>query len=91
MQTLTIEVKDDFMTEFMNVLDNFKDNIKIKKDGVPLGDKNLKHDPYFYERQKELQQIRNDIKSGKSKTTSFHDFELDMDKFEKELEVKYAN
>ena len=51
MQTLTIEVKDDFMTEFMNVLDNFKDNIKITKD------KNLEEDSYFYERQKKLRQI----------------------------------
>ncbi len=51
MQTLTIEVKDDVMTEFMNVLDNFKDNIKVTKD------KNLEQDPYFYERQKKLQQI----------------------------------
>ena len=51
MQTLTIEVKDDFMTEFMDVLDNFKDNIKVTKD------KNLEQDPYFYERQKQLQQI----------------------------------
>jgi len=91
MQTLTIEVKDDFMTEFMHVLNNFKDNIKIKKDGVLLEYKNLEQDPYFYERQKELQQIRDDIKSGKSKTTSFEDFELEMDKFEKKLEIKYAS
>ena len=51
MQTLTIEVKDDFMIEFMNVLDNFKDNIRVTKG------KNLEQDPYFYERQKQLQQI----------------------------------
>jgi len=85
MQTLTIEVKDDFMAEFMKIIDNAKDNIIIKKD------ENLEIDPYFYERQKKLQQIRDDIKSGKSKTTSFEDFELEMDKFEKELEVKYAS
>ncbi len=91
MQTLTIEVKDDFMTEFMKIIDNAKDNIIVKKDGVPLGCKNLEFDPYFYERQKKLQKIRDDIKSGKSKTTSFEDFELEMDKFEKELEVKYAS
>ncbi len=32
MQTLTIEVKDDFMTEFMKIIDNAKDNIIVKKD-----------------------------------------------------------
>lgn len=85
MQTLTIEVKDDFMIEFMKIVDNAKDNIIVKKD------KNLEFDPHFYERQKKLQKIRDDIKSGKSKTTSFEDFELEMDKFEKELEVKYAS
>ena len=66
-------------------LDNAKDNIIVKKD------KNLEFDPYFYERQKKLQKIRDDIKSGKSKTISFENFELEMDKFEKELEVKYAS
>ena len=85
MQRFTIEVKDDFMTEFMKIVENAEENIIIKKD------KNLEHDPYFYERQKELQQIRDNIKSGKSKTTSFEYFELEMDKFTKELEVKYAN
>ena len=51
MQTLMIQVKDDFMTEFMKMIDNAKDNVIVKKD------KNLELDPYFYERQKKLQQI----------------------------------
>ena len=46
MQTLTLEINDDFMGDFMGFLDDFKDNIKVKKD------KNLELDPYFYERQK---------------------------------------
>ena len=77
MQTLTIEVKDDFMAEFMKIIDNAKDNIIIKKD------ENLEIDPYFYERQKKLQKIRDDIKSGKMPT---HDFETSMDNLIKELE-----
>ncbi len=85
MQTLTIKVKDDLVSEVMTVLEQFKDSIQVTKD------KNLELDPYFYERQKELQQIRDDIKSGKSKTTSFEDFKLEMESFEKELEIKYAN
>ena len=51
MQTLTIEVKDDFMTEFMKIIDTVKDNVIIKQD------ENLKLDPHFYERQEKLQQI----------------------------------
>ena len=85
MQTITLQVKDDFMTEFMKFIDTVKDNVVIQKD------KNLGLDPYFYERQKELQQIRDDIKNGKSKTTSFEDFKLEMESFEKELEIKYTN
>ncbi len=30
-------------------------------------DPSLKYNPYFYEKQKKLQQIRNDIKSGKTR------------------------
>jgi len=46
MQTLTLEINDDFMGDSMGFLDDFKDNIKVKKD------KNLELDPSFYERQK---------------------------------------
>jgi len=60
MQTLTIEVKDDFMTEFMKIIDTMKDNVIIKQD------ENLKLDPYFYERQKKLQQI---LKSDSEKVS----------------------
>ena len=85
MQTLTIKVKDDFMTEFMRMIDTVKDNVIVQSD------KNLEHDPCFYERQKELQKIRNDIKSKKSETTSFEEFKIEMDNLEKKLEEKYAN
>ncbi len=77
MQTLTIQVKDDFMSEFIKMIDTVKDNVVIQKD------KNLEYDPYFYERQKKLQKIRDDIKSGKMQT---HDFESSMDELIKELE-----
>jgi hypothetical protein len=77
MKTLTIEVEDDFMTEFMKMIDTVKENVVIQKD------KNLEYDPYFYERQKKLQQIRDDIESGKMAT---YDFETSMDELIKELE-----
>ncbi len=41
MQTLTIKVKDDFMAEFIKIIDTLKDNVILKKD------KNLELDPYF--------------------------------------------
>jgi len=77
MQTLTIKVKDDLVSEVIKVLEQFKDNIQITKD------RNLELDPYFYERQKKLQQIRDDISRGEMLT---HDFETSMDELIKELE-----
>jgi len=75
--TLTIEVKDEFMTEFMKMIDAVKDNVVVKKD------KNLELDPYFYERQKDLQKTMDDIESGKMPT---YDFETSMDELIQELE-----
>ena len=85
MQTLTLQVQDSFVPNLLNFLEQFKNEVVIQKD------KNFEYDPYFYERQKELQQIRADIKSGKSELISFEDFENRVNNFEKELEQKYTN
>jgi len=85
MQTLTLQVQDSFVPNLLNFLEQFKNEVVIQKD------KNLEYDPYFYERQKELQQIRADIKNGKSELISFEDFENRVNNFEKELEQKYTN
>ncbi len=77
MQIFTVKIEDDLVAEVMTALEQFKDNIQITKD------KNLEIDPYFYERRKKLQQIRDDIKSGKMPT---YDFESSMDELIKELE-----
>ena len=77
MQILTIEVKDDFMAEFMKMIDSVKDNVTVKKD------KNLELDPYFYERQKDLLKTMDDIESGKM---PLYDFDTSMDDLIKELE-----
>ena len=58
-------------------------NKSINFFAISTKDKNLEHDPYFYERQKKLQRIRDDIESGKMPT---HDFETSMDELIKELE-----
>ena len=58
MQTLAVQIEDNYVQDFMNYVNNHSENITISKD------KNLEIDPYFYERQKELHQIRDDIKNG---------------------------
>ncbi|MFP4331864.1 MAG: hypothetical protein ACOCP1_02355 [Campylobacterales bacterium] len=57
MQTLTLEVQDDFVPNLLEYLKQFKSEVKVQQD------KNLEYDPCFYERQKELHKIRDDIKN----------------------------
>jgi hypothetical protein len=85
MQNIAIQVQDEYISDFMNYVKNHSDSIIIKKD------KNIENDLFFYERKKELHQIRTDIKSGKSQLISFDDFEDKTNKLERELELKYAN
>ena len=73
------------MQKFLNFVNSHSKDIVITKDS------NLELDPYFYQRQKELHKIRDDIKSGKSKLISFEDFEHNVNQFEENLELKYAN
>ena len=67
----------------MKIVKNLKGNVVVQEDGAPLGCKNLELDPYFYERQKDLQQTIDDIESGKMPT---YDFETSMAELIKELE-----
>jgi len=85
MQTFTVNIQDNYVQKFMNYINSHSENITISKN------ENLELDPYFYDRQRELHQIREDIKSGKSKLVSFDDFENRTNQLEKELELKYAN
>jgi hypothetical protein len=80
MQTLSVQIQDDYIENFMNYVNSHRESITITKD------KNLEYDPYFYERRQELQDIRNN-----NQLISFEDLENKTDKFEKELELKYAN
>jgi hypothetical protein len=85
MQTLIVNIQDNFVQDFLAIVEHYQGKIQIQKD------KNLEYDSYFYERQKELQEIRNNIKNGNSQLISFEDFENKTNQFEKELELKYAN
>ncbi len=80
MQTLSVQIQDSYMQQFMNFVKESHSNITISKD------KNLEIDPYFYERQKELHQIRADIKSGKMEMLSEEQYEKEIEDFFLELE-----
>jgi hypothetical protein len=80
MKTLTINIQDDFMQDFLSIVEHYHGKIEIQKD------KNLEYDPYFYERQKELHQIRADVKSGKMEMLSEEQYEKEIEQFFSELE-----
>ena len=80
MQTLAVQIQNSYVQNFMNYVNNHSENITILKD------KNLELDPYFYERKKELHQIRDDVKSGKMEMLSEEQYEREIEQFFSELE-----
>jgi len=80
MQTLAVEVQDGYIQNFLNYIHTHSEHITLTKD------KNLEIDPYFYERRKELHQIKNDIDSGKIKMVENNDFWDDIDNFVETLQ-----
>jgi len=85
MQTLTVNIQDSFIQDFLAIIDHYKDKVQLKKD------KNLEYDPYFYERKKQLQQDINDIDNGKIEMLSQEQYDKEMNSFFTELKSKYAN
>ena len=81
MQTIQLQVKDGYTQNILDMLGSVKDimieSIEVKKD------KNLEIDPYFYERQGQLHQLRADITSGKE---NMYDFNESMDELLAELQ-----
>ena len=64
MKTITVNVQDNFVEEFLNIVKQYKDKIQLKKD------KNLEYDLNFYEHQKELEEIRKNMKENESELIS---------------------
>lgn len=85
MQTLTINIQDNFIQDFLSIVEHYKGKIQIQKDT------NLEYDPYFYERKKQLQQDIDDIESGKIEMLSQEQYDDEMNSFFTELKSKYAN
>jgi len=80
MQTMAVQIQDNYVQNFMSYVNNHSENITIEKD------RNLELDPYFYERQKKLHQIRNDVKNGNMRLLSQEESDNEIELFFKELE-----
>jgi len=85
MQTIAVQIQDNYIQNFMSYVNNHSENISIAKDP------NLELDPYFYERQKQLQQDIDDIDSGKTEMLSAEQFDIEMDTFFKDLKSNANN
>ena len=85
MQTLTVNIQDNFVQDFLTIIEHYKDKVQLQKD------KNLEYDPYFYERKKQLQQDIDDIDSGRVEMLSQEQYDKEMNSFFTELKSKYAN
>ena len=46
MQTMAVQIQDNYVQNFMNYVDNHSENITIERD------KNLEYDPYFMREKK---------------------------------------
>ena len=79
MQTIAVQIQDNYMPQFINYIQEHSSDLSISKD------KNLEQDPYFYDRQKKLHQIRDNIKNGKTEMISDKDFWNEIDSFVESL------
>jgi len=80
MQTLSVQVEDNYVQKFMSYVNSHSENITIQND------KNLELDPYFYERQEKLHQIRDDVHNGNMRLLSEEESDTEIELFFKELE-----
>ena len=85
MQTLKITIADNFLQDFLSIVEHYKGKIKIEKD------ENLLQDPFFYERQKQLQEDLRSIDDERTKLYSQEEYTKKRDDFLKVLRTKYAD
>ncbi len=74
MQTMAVQIQDNYVTNFMSYVDNHSENISISRDP------NLELDPYFYERQKQLQEDLKEVENGTAEMISHNDLWKNINK-----------
>jgi len=79
MQTLSVQVQDNYIQNFMSYVNNHSESITISKD------RNLEIDPYFYERKQDLEQIIEDSENGTMEMLSQEQYEKEIKIFFKDL------
>ena len=67
MQTLTVNIQDNFVQDFLTIIEQYKDKVQLQQD------ENLVNDPYFYTRQKQLEQDLKEVENKTSEMISHND------------------
>lgn len=88
MQTIQLKVNDDSLGIVMTLVENLKKDIikEIKIIDNDSEEDRQKKDPYFHERQKELQQLRAKIKDGDMEMLSQERYEQEIEQFFEHIE-----
>lgn len=81
MQTMSVQIEDNYVQNFVTYVNNHSENITITKD------KNLELDPYFYERKKELEQVIEECENGTMEMLSEEQYDKEMEIFFKDLKA----
>ncbi len=72
MQTVAVEIQDNYMPQFMSYIEEHNLNLSIVKD------ENLEYDPYFYERKKELKHVIDECENGTMEMLSQEQYNDEM-------------
>ena len=81
MQTVAVQIQDNYMPQFMSYIEEHNLNLSIVKD------ENLEYDPYFYERKKELKQVIDECENGTMEMLSQEQYNDEMKIFFNDLKA----
>ncbi len=81
MQTIAVQIQDNYVQNFMSYVNSHSENITISKD------KNLELDPYFYERKRELARVIEESENGTMEMLSQEQYDDEMKIFFKDLKT----
>lgn len=80
MQTVSVQIEDSYMQQFMNFVKNSKSKVRVKSE------EKYNLDPHYDMRKKELHKIRADIKSGTMEMLNEEQYEQEIEQFFESIE-----
>jgi len=91
MQTITLQIKDEKVDEFLVILNNLKDDLIDTFTLTNNDEKEYLKSEQFLKDKKKLEQTLQDIEDGKAILYTQEEFQNKMNYFINDLRNKYAN